>query len=168
MKALSLWQPWASLVAIGAKRIETRSWRTNYRGAVAIHASKRYGRNLRGLVNAEPFHSALSPHFGETDDRSGSNSWLVLPLGAILAVSKILDCIPTDKIKHLRKTTAEGFDGTWSVTPQEWDFGDYSSGRWAWILGEPKMLAEPIPAKGSLGLWEWEPPEGLLKSIGIT
>ena len=40
MKALTLTQPWASLVACGAKTIETRSWRTPYRGPVAIHAAK--------------------------------------------------------------------------------------------------------------------------------
>ncbi len=40
MKALTLTQPWASLVAVGAKRIETRSWETNYRGTIAIHAAK--------------------------------------------------------------------------------------------------------------------------------
>jgi activating signal cointegrator 1 len=40
MKAITLTQPWATLVAIGAKRIETRSWPTNYRGPLAIHAAK--------------------------------------------------------------------------------------------------------------------------------
>ena len=40
MKAITLTQPWATLVAIGAKRIETRSWRTFYRGPLAIHAGK--------------------------------------------------------------------------------------------------------------------------------
>lgn len=40
MNAISLWQPWASLVAAGIKRIETRSWGTNFRGPIAIHAAK--------------------------------------------------------------------------------------------------------------------------------
>ena len=39
MKALTLWQPWASLVALGHKRIETRCWSTKYRGDLAIHAA---------------------------------------------------------------------------------------------------------------------------------
>jgi len=43
MKALTLWQPWASLVATGAKRIETRSCVTKYRGPLAIHAAKEVG-----------------------------------------------------------------------------------------------------------------------------
>jgi hypothetical protein len=40
MKVLSLTQPWATLAAIGAKKIETRSWSTAYRGPLAIHAAK--------------------------------------------------------------------------------------------------------------------------------
>lgn len=55
MKALSLTQPWATLVAIGAKKIETRSWSTSYRGPVAIHASKGYpGRYAWFLENVKP------------------------------------------------------------------------------------------------------------------
>lgn len=41
MKAISLWQPWASLVALGVKTIETRSWSTKYRGPLTIHAAAR-------------------------------------------------------------------------------------------------------------------------------
>lgn len=48
MKAISLWQPWASLIAAGVKSIETRGWPTNYRGQIAIHAAKRPRRSVRG------------------------------------------------------------------------------------------------------------------------
>lgn len=41
MKVITLWEPWASLIAVGAKMIETRSWNTNYRGRIAIHAAKK-------------------------------------------------------------------------------------------------------------------------------
>ncbi len=58
MKAISLLQPWATLVAIGAKRIETRSWATNYRGPLAIHASKS-PKMVNKLTWDEPFYSAL-------------------------------------------------------------------------------------------------------------
>jgi len=40
IKALSIWEPWASLVARGVKRHETRHWSTTYRGPIAIHAAK--------------------------------------------------------------------------------------------------------------------------------
>jgi len=48
MKAISLWQPWATLISIGAKRIETRSWETLYRGSIVIHAAKRWSKDQRG------------------------------------------------------------------------------------------------------------------------
>ena len=60
MKALTLYQPWATLIAIGAKKIETRSWGTNYRGPLAIHAGK--NREWEYLINETPFYKALSTH----------------------------------------------------------------------------------------------------------
>lgn len=59
MKGLTLTQPWATLVAIGAKRVETRSWSTNYRGPIAIHAAKGFPPEARALCDEEPFRSCL-------------------------------------------------------------------------------------------------------------
>ena len=59
MKALSLLQPWASLVAIGAKLYETRTWRTPHRGEIAIHASRTMGKDARRLLTEEPFLEVL-------------------------------------------------------------------------------------------------------------
>ena len=42
MKAISIHQPWASLIAFGEKRFETRSWKTDYRGPLLIHASRTF------------------------------------------------------------------------------------------------------------------------------
>lgn len=50
MKVISLLQPWASLVILGHKKIETRSWNTKYRGDLLIHASKRWDNNLYQTV----------------------------------------------------------------------------------------------------------------------
>ena len=76
---LSLHQPWATAIADGHKRIETRSWWTAYRGPIAIHAAKRndawFERILRkdhGLLTATP----------------------ELPLGAIVATATLIDCFP--------------------------------------------------------------------------
>ena len=57
IKALTLWQPWASLIAWGEKQYETRSWSTEYRGLLAIHASKReteweYNEGIRDVYTA--------------------------------------------------------------------------------------------------------------------
>ncbi len=65
MKALTLTQPWATLVAIGAKCIETRSWRTSYRGPLAIHAAKGFPKAAWNLCLGQPFKSALWPDYDE-------------------------------------------------------------------------------------------------------
>ncbi|HET8777953.1 MAG TPA: hypothetical protein VFN76_09870 [Candidatus Limnocylindria bacterium] len=77
MKALSLTQPWASLVAIGAKTIETRNWTTAHRGPVAIHAAKGFPEGARYICHDEPFGSTLRS--------AGILRMGDLPLGAIIA-----------------------------------------------------------------------------------
>lgn len=141
MKAISLWQPWASLVSLGIKKIETRSWRTNYRGPLAIHASKRFWREDRQVARDYPaFAEALNDAGFKVAD---------LPLGCVIAVCEIVDCVPTESMS---------FD--LGRAYKEKPFGDYSPGRFAWILDNVRPLKEPIPAKGALGLWEWEMPGG--------
>jgi hypothetical protein len=44
----------------------------------------------------------------------------------------------------------------WMLSPSEKAFGDYTPGRYAWLLADVRRLPEPIPARGALGLWEWE------------
>lgn len=147
MKALTLTQPWATLVAIGAKRIETRSWKTNYRGLLAIHAAKGFPSSARELCRQNPFHAEL--HRAGMASVSFSDE---LPRGAVIALCKIVDCLPTESLGCLSGV----FDDYPELdTPQERAFGDYSPGRWAWIMEEAKPLTEPKPAKGALGLWEW-------------
>ncbi len=50
MKALTLWQPWATLVAMEVKKIETRCWTTKYRGELAIHAAKGFPKDARAFT----------------------------------------------------------------------------------------------------------------------
>lgn len=148
MKAITLTQPWATLVAIGAKQIETRGWATAYRGPLAIHAGKGLGpvgglRGLEELCNRVPFRSVLRQHL-----KRGPNggNWLQpdLPLGKIVATVELYDIRPTAE-----------FIGEISV--QERAFGDYSAGRYAWLLRNVQMLPAPIECRGALGLWEWQP-----------
>lgn len=129
MKAISLLQPWASLIAIGAKKIETRSWSTKYRGPLAIHASRSNKNQLLRFM--EPFLKAL-------------RGIGILPLGAIVTTCNLVDCV---------KMTQEFID---TVQSPELDFGDYAVGRYAWILENIKPLEKPIPASGALSLWNWE------------
>ena len=145
MKALTLTQPWATLVAIGAKKIETRSWSTRYRGPLAIHAAKGFlQRDVTGFWEDEPFRSALRPF--------GCWTYPNLMAGSVLATCQLVCCVRVEEVTNPH--------GPWlgSFTDQERAFGNYSPGRWAWILEDVKPLPAPIPAKGALGLWEWLKP----------
>lgn len=147
MKVISLMQPWASLIAVGAKKIETRSWATNYRGELAIHASKKWGPDLEALLSYWEFQTGLSPLKGIPLDLK-KETWSGvkkedLPFGSIVAVCKLVDCVK-----------AEDF----TVKQLEFErlFGDFAIGRFGWILNEVRPLEKPIPAKGRLGLWNYD------------
>lgn len=128
MKAISLTQPWATLVAIGAKKYETRSWSTNYRGPLAIHAAKGYPRSAQYLAQeTQPFRDVLNRPNEE------------LPRGAIIAIVELTGCIHTEDF--------------WNLTEQERAFGDYGPRRYAWQLTNVRELQYPVPCKGALGLW---------------
>jgi hypothetical protein len=141
MKALTLTQPWATLVAIGAKQFETRSWNTSYRGPLAIHAALKFPMAARWLLASDPFRSAFlnaGYHIGPLKNLS----WL--PLGAVVATCELVATRPTvGEIAH-----------AYHLSDTEIMFGDYSPGRYAWCLVNVKKLPEPIPAKGALRLWE--------------
>jgi len=51
VRILSLWQPWAQLMADGRKLVETRSWSTRYRGWIAIHAAKKFPPEARAFAS---------------------------------------------------------------------------------------------------------------------
>ena len=142
MKALSLTQPWASLVACGAKRIETRSWSTAYRGPLAIHAAKAFPRDCRETAEFD-FHFRRFLIEAGYVHRFGGIDVSTLERGAIVATCRVVRCARTELIVS-------------QISDQERAFGDYSSGRWAWLLNDIVRLPEPITARGALGLWEWE------------
>lgn len=143
MKALSLTQPWATLVAIGAKRLETRGWKTDHRGALAIHAAKKFTSEERALCEREPFRSALSAAGYDADN---------LPLGAVLAVVHLTTVVPITP--H-------------NIPPEpERSFGNYAPGRYAFVLDHVMPLTTPLPARGALSLWEWDK-KGLFMSEDI-
>lgn len=144
MKALSLTQPWASLVALGAKRIETRSWSTDYRGPLAIHASKGMPRQAREFAYKDPAGQVLN----DAGIMLGENC-RELPKGAIVAVARLV---------AVHSTNADDWmDEDGLLAPHEEAFGDYSEMRFAWVLADVQALREPIPCKGALGLWTPDP-----------
>lgn len=155
MKAITLTQPWASLVAIGAKRIETRGWRTPYRGPLAIHAAKGFPADARDFTYSKVVRELLLPQYqgdAQLDKR--------LPLGCIVATCKLVSCVPT---RELQEIGVVGVDlsaqcANFILDGQERAFGNYALGRWAWLLADIKRYDVPIPAVGHLSLWDWEPP----------
>jgi hypothetical protein len=155
MKALSLTQPWASLVAIGAKKIETRSWGTAYRGPLAIHAARKFPADCKDLCMGSPFMDALI--------RGGFESTEDLPLGAVVAIAN-LHRVGRISWSDDGDAMVKGLD--LPIEGDELEFGDYTAGRYGWVLTNVVRLETPIPVRGSLGLWEWAAPEAVLSRPG--
>src|SRR5687767_12341860 len=136
MKALSLLQPWASLVVSGAKKIETRSWQTAYRGPLLIHASK--GKSGALLATEPPFKNFI-PDFTK------------LPFGAIIGTVELVDIV---RITFLGCSN----ERLNRLTLEERAFGDYTESRYAWLLEDAATFEKPIPCNGALQLWEYSGP----------
>lgn len=145
VKALTVWQPWASLIAAGLKQYETRAWSTRYRGPLAIHAAKRWGENQFYYVKhlKRQYPNRLEQHGLLVNDCAAK---LCMPRGAVLCVARLVDVVEMtpDFIARL-----EAFERT---------VGDFSSGRFAWQLEIVEVFEEPVPTRGYQGLWEWERP----------
>lgn len=150
MKALSLWQPWASAIALGAKTIETRHWKTPYRGPIAIHAAQR--RNRRELADIEQMPEFAAAFWDPCDKfRPFAEE---LPFGALVATANLVDIRPSDKFSIEELCTARMRVGapehlTWC----ECQMGNFNLGRFGWVLADIAPLIEPIPFKGGQGLF---------------
>ncbi|MEG4010499.1 ASCH domain-containing protein, partial [Microcoleus sp. Pol11C1] len=125
--ALTLWQPWASLIQHEVKRTETRSWSTNYRGPIAIHAAKKPAdpSDCSDLFKLLPANCEF------------------LPLGAVVAIANLIDCV---------EMTPEFIA---QQSEQELKCGDWQPGRFAWVLEIIRPVVPPIPATGGQKLWNW-------------
>lgn len=121
MKAISLWQPWATAIALGIKRVETRHWQTAYTGPLAIHAAKRLTAGQREFASVEHTLGRLPEH---------------IPLGAIVATATLMGCRRTEDVAH-------------QLDYVERLYGNYADGRFAWFLTDIVALPEPIPYKGA-------------------
>ncbi|MDE6292263.1 MAG: ASCH domain-containing protein [Bacilli bacterium] len=131
MKVISLTEPFATLISTGIKTIETRSWKTNYRGKLYIHAS---------LTKIPKIYKNNQELMSLIDEKK-------LNFGYIICSCVLVDCIEmTDEfIENIKKDF-----------PNEYTTGIYARGRYAWILKNIEPIDEPIKAKGHLGIWNFE------------
>lgn len=163
MKAISLFQPWATLVATGAKTIETRSWRTHHRGPIAVHAGRKKSRaNDLLCIEPGPIHDAMvrSGHVVEEGDDVVKLSYVV---GAIVAVAHLVDCV---QVGAAGSITIAYDDVLIPPDEPERSFGDYAPGRFAWVLADVRRLVTPIRCEGGRRLFNV--PDGLLKRRRFT
>jgi len=129
MKALTISQPFATLIASGEKWVENRRWYTTYRGPLAIHA----GKGLQCL------------------DREEIKDY---PTGCIIATATLAGCVVRELLQkkwRYEKTRHElvpGCNVTWMQVMEH----PYTEGPFCWILENVQQI-DPVPIKGQQGLW---------------
>ena len=143
--AISLWQPWASFIAIGVKPFETRDWPPPAKligQRIAIHAAKKTV---------------------DRDDREWASrvGAVDLPLGVMVCTATLAGAYRCGqdperpwilRITEKRSLLAPDLD-----TIKVDEYGDYSPGRWAWLLTQIEPCEPPISARGAQGFWKWVP-----------
>lgn len=145
VRALSLWEPWASLMATRAKSIETRHWHTAYRGPLLICASKhRVLRDLWDDLDRSSFQRGLEILLKENRRVLPED----LSFGYAVALVDLIDCVPTGV---LRAGDQIGTDAP---------FGNFEHGRFGWITRALRRL-RPFPVTGRQGLFSVELPADL-------
>lgn len=130
MRVLSIKEPFASLICEGIKHIETRSWKTNYRGEIYIHASR-----AKVPKNDERINRLIKM----LNDKE-------LNMGKIICKCKLVDCVymTEEYIKDMKENNEI-----------EYLCGHYEVGRYSWVLEDVEVLDEKIEAKGRLGIWHY-------------
>ncbi len=125
MKTITIKEPYASLISNGIKKIETRSWKTNYRGYLYIHAGK----------DTKEMNNSIIPLLKNIKTNNGK----------LLCKCKLIDCIymSQEYIDNLKKSD-----------PIEYKCGQYEVGRYAWILDNIEVI-DKIEVKGKLNIWNY-------------
>lgn len=131
MRTITLIQPWASLIMLQEKRIETRSWSTNYRGEIAIHAGKKIDKKVFDM----PYYCEVLSGYGITPDNIITSS--------ILCTCTIIDVVRSEEIRK-------------SLSPKELAFGNYEDNRFCWVLDNIKEVGPITNVKGMLGFWNYK------------
>ena len=129
MKVLTIRQPWASLIMAGLKEYEFRSWKTNYRGELLIHAGKTIDK--------------------EAEKRLEKYLPDVLPTEQILGKVELIDCI---------KVTPQFLGGLRKINPDIYAKSVFKE-EYAWNVKVLEKIDKPIDTKGKLGLWNYSDKE---------
>jgi hypothetical protein len=126
LKAISLWQPWATGIANGVKLIETRHWSTPLRGEIAIHAAKRWDADQRAFAE---------------DERALGTIGFGLPFGAIVAIATLRDVKRTEQLAG-------------QLTEQEERWGNYGPRRFGWLFTDVRPCGPlGVLCVGRQGIW---------------
>lgn len=129
MKVISIKEPFATLIKDKLKKIETRSFKTNYRGEIYIHVSgKTFAKEFLNNKYVIELSKNITPSYGY-----------------IICKANLIDCIYMDE-EFLAKIKKD---------KQEYNLGLYEKGRYAWILSDIKPI-KPIKTKGKLNIWNYE------------
>ena len=140
MKAITVKQPWASLIALGIKPIENRTWKLpeKYKGqTVLIHASASW----------DQYADFTDQHLREMQEKGFKFEKCVT--GVIIGSVKFTDCV----INH-PSIWAEKSNTVYQLAPDETD-EDYPKPIYNWVLANPIIFPEPIRAKGKLSFWDY-------------
>jgi hypothetical protein len=141
LKAITVLQPWATFLAIRAKRNETRSWATKHRGPIAIHAGLKPVSldDLRqpGILQALRRHCVIP------EDMRLELIPDYLPLGQVLCIADLIDCHKTEDLTQ---------EGEIQLT-EEFYLGNYAPGRFAFEMEVLDTFDPGIPFRGAQGLW---------------
>ncbi|MCK8060290.1 MULTISPECIES: ASCH domain-containing protein [unclassified Fusibacter] len=151
MKCLTIMEPYATLIALGNKRIETRSWKTSFRGRIAIHASKNINKASKEDCLIAEYLTILQPDYIQLakDKKTVYN----FDFGKVVAYADLVDCVQMKVLTDEHAVLSNGL----KVEGDELLFGNFEPGRYAWILENvEKVEAAGEVVKGRLGLWNLE------------
>ena len=145
MKAISLHQPWASLIAVGVKTVETRTWKPPVGlvgQRIAIHASKGHGDGM-----------AFTPEEWTAVMEVCGDRWPnPMPRGCVVATARLASVGQVSIQGTGRVWVAQGDGFRWVDTDP---YGNFSDFRWLWFLEDVEPVTPPVPEKGRQGFWEW-------------
>ena len=174
MKALTLYEPWASLVWTGWKEVETRKWYTNYRGPLAIHAGVTTDKVEQSRISFILASRGVAlPDFRREPRPDANGHWNIANIdcepdkGYVVATCTLAGCIPTTFAEQSSLKLRPAF-----APKHGWEteklFGNYEVGRWAWILRDVRPVTPPIAARGRQKLWDFPQLAANRKSEGVA